>query len=133
MDGNGDLPIRIKVNEAYERVMTSVFGSLEQLAKMERAETQANEDKGQLNYHVIMIGKNLLNNGEVFCLFGCRKPALLHRGCFADQVNGDGWLLATCQVTLRREHDDVYQAHVTAHLCSIHRKFILLSLIGETY
>lgn len=60
MDGNGDLPIRIKVNEAYERVMTSVFGSLEQLAKMERAETQANEDKGQLNYHVIMIGKTLL-------------------------------------------------------------------------
>lgn len=55
MDGNGDLPIRVKVNEAYERVMTSVFGSLEQLAKMERAETQANEDKGQLNYHVIMI------------------------------------------------------------------------------
>ncbi|KIR55087.1 exocyst protein [Cryptococcus gattii Ru294] len=55
MDGNGDLPIRIKVNEAYERVITSVFGSLEQLAKMERAETQANEDKGQLNYHVIMI------------------------------------------------------------------------------
>ncbi|WVO23559.1 uncharacterized protein IAS62_004914 [Cryptococcus decagattii] len=55
MDGNGDLPIRIKVNEAYERVMTSVFGSLEQLAKMERTETQANEDKGQLNYHVIMI------------------------------------------------------------------------------
>ncbi|OWZ79276.1 exocyst protein [Cryptococcus neoformans Bt85] len=55
MDGNGDLPIRVKVNEAYEKVMTSVYGSLEQLAKMERAETQANEDKGQLNYHVIMI------------------------------------------------------------------------------
>lgn len=59
MDGNGDLPIRVKVNEAYEKVMTSVYGSLEQLAKMERAETQANEDKGQLNYHVIMIGEDL--------------------------------------------------------------------------
>lgn len=133
MDGNGDLPIRLKVNEAYERVMTSVFGSLEQLAKMERAETQANEDKGQLNYHVIMIGKTLLDNGEIFCLFDCRKPSLLYRGCFSDQVNGDGWLFATCQVTLRREHVDVHQAHVTAHLCSIHRTFVLLSLTGETY
>ncbi|WVQ80381.1 hypothetical protein IAT38_002486 [Cryptococcus sp. DSM 104549] len=55
MEGYDDLPIRGRVNSIYEKVVNSVFGSLQQLAKMDRADGQANEDKGQLNYHVIMI------------------------------------------------------------------------------
>ncbi|OCF36139.1 exocyst protein [Kwoniella heveanensis CBS 569] len=50
-----DLPIREKVNGIYERVVNTVFANLQQLAKMDRADGQAAEDKGQLNYHVIMI------------------------------------------------------------------------------
>ncbi|WVF66184.1 hypothetical protein IAT40_000924 [Kwoniella sp. CBS 6097] len=50
-----DLPIRGKVNDIYERVVNTVFANLQQLAKMDRADGQAAEDKGQLNYHVIMI------------------------------------------------------------------------------
>ena len=50
------LPIRDRINSAYERIINSVFGSLQQLAKMDRGDGQAAEDKGQLNYHVIMIG-----------------------------------------------------------------------------
>jgi hypothetical protein len=38
--------------------VTSVFGTLQQIAKMDRADAQAAEDKGQLNYHVIMIGEH---------------------------------------------------------------------------
>jgi len=53
----GGLPIRDRVNNAYERIINSVFGSLQQLAKMDRGDGQATEDKGQLNYHVIMIGE----------------------------------------------------------------------------
>ncbi|KAK8845463.1 hypothetical protein IAR55_006176 [Kwoniella newhampshirensis] len=55
LDGCDDLPIRSRVNDVYEKVINSVFGSLQQLAKMDRADGQATEDKGQLNYHVIMI------------------------------------------------------------------------------
>ncbi|WWD22409.1 hypothetical protein CI109_106900 [Kwoniella shandongensis] len=55
LDGYDDLPIRSRVNDIYEKVVNSVFGSLQQLAKMDRADGQATEDKGQLNYHVIMI------------------------------------------------------------------------------
>ena len=51
------LPIRDRVNSAYERIINSVFGSLQQLAKMDRGDGQAAEDKGQLNYHIIMIGR----------------------------------------------------------------------------
>ena len=56
MEAADDLPIRQKVNETYERLVTTVLGAVQQLAKMDRGEGQAAEDKGQLNYHVIMIG-----------------------------------------------------------------------------
>jgi hypothetical protein len=56
LEGSDDLAIRSKVNGIYERIANAIFGSLQQLAKMDRAEGQAAEDKGQLNYHVIMIG-----------------------------------------------------------------------------
>jgi hypothetical protein len=56
LEGCDDLEIRRKVNGVYERLVSSVFGSLQQMAKLDRADGQAAEDKGQLNYHVIMIG-----------------------------------------------------------------------------
>jgi hypothetical protein len=57
MEGNNDLTVRTRVNDAYERIVTAIFASLTHLAKMDKGEGQAAEDKGQLNYHVIMIGK----------------------------------------------------------------------------
>lgn len=56
LEGSEDLAIRQRVDGIYERIIGSVFGSLQQLAKMDRADGQAAEDKGLLNYHVIMIG-----------------------------------------------------------------------------
>ena len=56
VDADG-LPVRSRVNDIYERVINSVFGTLQQLAKMDRGDALAAEDKGQLNYHVIMIGE----------------------------------------------------------------------------
>ena len=50
------LPIRGKVNDIYARVVIAVFGSLQQVAKMDRGDQSA-EDKGQLNYPVIMLGE----------------------------------------------------------------------------
>ncbi|RXK38676.1 hypothetical protein M231_03986 [Tremella mesenterica] len=55
MEANDELPIRGKVNTVYERLINAVLGGVQQLAKMDRADGQAAEDKGQLNYHVIMI------------------------------------------------------------------------------
>ena len=51
------LPIRAKVNEAYERIVNAIFATIQHIAKMDRAEAQAAEDKGQLNYNVILIGE----------------------------------------------------------------------------
>lgn len=45
--------IRQSVDGAYARIVQSMFDSLKHMAKM----NGEGEDKGQLNYHVILIGK----------------------------------------------------------------------------
>lgn len=52
--GADGLEIRMNVDAAYERIVNTMFESLKQMAKMEGE----GEDKGQLNYHVILIGAN---------------------------------------------------------------------------
>lgn len=50
--GANMLEIRQTVDAAYDKIVSTMFDSLRQMAKMEGEE----EDKGQLNYHVIVIG-----------------------------------------------------------------------------
>lgn len=54
-DASG-LAVRSRANDVYERVVNAIFSSVQQLAKMDRGDAQAAEDKGQINYHVIIIG-----------------------------------------------------------------------------
>lgn len=54
-DADG-LPVRSRANDIYERVVNSIFGTVQQLAKLDRGDALAAEDKGQINHHVIMIG-----------------------------------------------------------------------------
>ncbi|KAF8078783.1 exocyst complex component, sec3 subunit [Lyophyllum atratum] len=49
--GADGLEIRSSVDAAYEKIVQSIFDSLKQMAKMDGE----GEDKGQLNYHVILI------------------------------------------------------------------------------
>ncbi|GLB35990.1 putative exocyst complex component SEC3 N-terminal PIP2 binding PH [Lyophyllum shimeji] len=49
--GADGLEIRTSVDAAYEKIVQSIFDSLKQMAKMDGE----GEDKGQLNYHVILI------------------------------------------------------------------------------
>jgi exocyst complex component 1 len=46
------LEIRASVDLAYEKIVNSMFDALKQMAKMDGE----GDDKGQLNYHVILIG-----------------------------------------------------------------------------
>ena len=57
--GTDGLEIRSTVDASYEKIANAMFESLQQLAKMDGAEGLAPEDKGQLNYHVILIGQSL--------------------------------------------------------------------------
>jgi exocyst complex component 1 len=50
--GSDMLDVRATVDAAYEKIVQSMFDSLKQMAKMEGE----GEDKGQLNYHVELVG-----------------------------------------------------------------------------
>jgi exocyst complex component 1 len=50
--GANTLAIRTSMDEAYDKIISKMFDSLRQMAKM----SGEDEDKGQLNYHVILIG-----------------------------------------------------------------------------
>ncbi|EUC63920.1 exocyst complex component Sec3 [Rhizoctonia solani AG-3 Rhs1AP] len=47
--------IRKTVDGSYERIVQAMFEALQQMAKMDGTETKDPDDKGVLNYHVIMI------------------------------------------------------------------------------
>jgi hypothetical protein len=48
------LEIRGNVDAAFERIVDAMFDALQQMAKIEGEGDD--KDKGQLNYHVILIG-----------------------------------------------------------------------------
>jgi hypothetical protein len=55
MIGTEGLEIRQNVDAAYDRMVQTMFESLKRMAKMDGE----GEDKGQLNYHVILIGASI--------------------------------------------------------------------------
>ena len=50
--GGSGLEVRESVDAAYEKIVNMMFETLKTIAKMDGDE----EDKGQLNYHVLIIG-----------------------------------------------------------------------------
>ncbi len=55
-----ELPVRTLANQEYNRIVTVIFDTVEHIAKTDR--TDAGEEKGQLNYHIIIIGKKRSNS-----------------------------------------------------------------------
>jgi len=59
--GADTLEIRHTVDGAYEQIVQIMFESLQQMANMsDGQETGGAEDKGVLNFHVILIGEELI-------------------------------------------------------------------------
>jgi hypothetical protein len=77
--GADNLDVRAAVDGAYEQIVQVMFESLQQMAKMSdiqhSRDGQQEEDKGVLNFHVILIG--------ALCLAPC---TLLVRGCVLTTV-----------------------------------------------
>jgi hypothetical protein len=84
--GAGGLEIRASVDLAYEKIVHTMFESLKQMAKLDGE----GEDKGQLNYHVILIGVSFVLLRLIFCLPNGRKHASLRcRDCpVGDNIRG---------------------------------------------
>jgi hypothetical protein len=56
------LDVRATVDAAYEKIVQTMFESLKQMAKIEGE----GEDKGQLNYHVELVGESFCLLARVF-------------------------------------------------------------------
>jgi hypothetical protein len=67
--GADGLEIRGSVDLAYERIVKTMFDSLQQMAKM----NGEGDEKGQLNYHVILIGAFDLCYKKAFLTSHCRQ------------------------------------------------------------
>lgn len=81
--GSDTLEIRASVDAAYEKLVSKMFDSLRQMAKMDGE----GEDKGQLNYHVILIGAHL---SQLY------RPQGLNRGrqriCIISSLRWHRWI-----------------------------------------
>ena len=67
-DADG-LEVRARVDAIYDRVVNAILATAQQIAKMDRGDALATEDKGQINYYVIMIGK--LGDAQYRCVSRC--------------------------------------------------------------
>lgn len=105
--GLDGLEVRASVDTAYEKIVQTMFDSLKQMAKMDGE----GEDKGQLNYHVILIGKLRISSSVFFITYDDpRKHAPLRCGdCTAGNRLGDS-LFETGREYLRRESQRIRQA-----------------------
>lgn len=54
--GADQFEIRGTVDNSYEQIVQVMFESLQQMAKMSDGQDGGAEDKGILNFHVILIG-----------------------------------------------------------------------------
>jgi len=106
LDGADNLKIRKRVNDAYERVVASVLSSLQYVSKIVAAETSSGDDKGQLYFHVVMIGECQTVLIEPYAF---RKPARIRRGGLASRCPCSRGLPEACQGTVRGEHEGVPQ------------------------
>jgi Exocyst complex component Sec3 len=95
--GVDGLEIRASVDMAYEKIVQTMFDSLKQMAKM----NGDGDEKGQLNYHVILIGafsffKNIFcgiyGRGREYASFCCRNCVTRNRLNERLLQNGRGYI-----------------------------------------
>ena len=109
--GSDILDVRAIVDTAYERIVQSMFDSLKQMAKMQGE----GEDKGQLNYHVELVGELCPAPCNVTRLMSCpREYAPFHHRDYPTGGRKRKVISATSPGDLRRELKRLYKARSTA-------------------
>ena len=90
MIGAEGLGIRQNVDAAYDRIVKAMFESLKRMAKMDGE----GEDKGQLNYHVILIGASI---SPIPFFFSHRLILGMQRTCTTSWPRFRVWTLDLCR------------------------------------
>lgn len=131
--GADTLEVRHTVDGAYEQIVQIMFESLQQMAKMSDVqEAGGGEDKGVLNFHVILIGAQLIIASLGLCslflsgrsAFAIREYALLYCRSCTTRIGGHARLLEACARDIRRQPWGVCQACATAAYAQNHGSWL---------
>lgn len=125
------LQIRQTTNVSYEKLMNTIFETLQHLAKTDRPD--AGEEKGQLNYHIIMIGglaKDIISLSET-----CRVDRYLI-AAFPDETENMYHLfndtsrmnLSVLEGFVSRSHD-AYEENLQAYIRAILRRSFAKTMV----
>jgi exocyst complex component 1 len=76
------LEVRENVDAALERIVDAMFDTLQQMARI--GGNQEEKEKGQLNYHVMLIGQSAPNEVGNFSICHFREHALFLKGNISD-------------------------------------------------
>lgn len=74
LEGASALRIRDVIDSNYERIVATIFDALQQMAKMDRDGSTVEDNKDQLNYHVIIIGASPLTLLFLLSTYWCCGP-----------------------------------------------------------
>lgn len=108
-----DLEIRANVDAAYEKIVSTIFDSLKQMAKM----GGEGEDKGQLNYHVILIGALLTSSIQPkVSIFNGRAENMHH---FIAETS---MLEVGSTVTFSKRAEVIYEENLSAYIKIVIRR-----------
>lgn len=116
LTGADELEIRAQVDTAYEKMVHSMFESLKQMATLDGD----GEDKGQLNYHVLLVGECRKRRNVMIQMIDLRRKHALF--CCRDFAIGN-WIcrgiLEASRGNLQREPGSICQDRTQAAVCQI--------------
>lgn len=126
--GTEGLEIRQNVDAAYDRIVKAMFESLKRMAKMDGE----GEDKGQLNYHVILIGTPITPGFVVFFFFTrWMTPVVLENmHHFVSEIQSLD-IGSVSSFLVRAE--SIYDENLTAYVKLVLRRPFLKILVGGAH
>lgn len=123
--GANELEIRTSVDSAYEKIVQTMFDSLKQIAKLDGE----GEDKGQLNYHVILIGE-FINKERTVIVIDCFAE---HMHYFVAEISQ---LDVPSLTASSRRAEAIYDENLVAYIKIVFRRpfgKIIVSILSPRY
>ena len=120
--GTDGLEIRGCVDAAYDRIVQSMFDGLVQMAKLDG---DKDEDKGVLNYHVILIGQFFRPSLQFLLLFMRQYSENMHH--FIGEISQ---LRINASRTFKKRAQSIYDDNLSAYVRLVLRRPFSRIIVG---
>ncbi len=120
--GANDLEVRGNVDAAYDRIVQAMFDCLKQMAKMDG---EQGEEKGQLNYHVIIIG-TLQTLEPSHALMECAYEENMHH--FIAEIKQSK---ISAVSSFRKRAEGIYNENLSAYVKLVMRRSFAKIIVSD--